>query len=203
MPNDKKTLIVAVLDRSGSMQSILSDAVGGFNSFLDEQQKLKVDECRMTVAMFDDQYELLYNNALIDDVLPFTENSYGPRGMTALYDAIGKTINSVGIELDAMSENEKPGKILFVILTDGMENTSKEFKCSDVMKLIKQQTTQWNWQFIYLAADENGMQQGLDLGIQNSANYANGGIKSAHSCFTSYACNYRVAGDIGKFSATI
>lgn len=203
MPNDKKTLIVAVLDRSVSMQSILSDAVGGFNAFLEAQQKLNVDECRMTVAMFDDQYELLYNNALIEDVKPFTEETYGPRGMTALYDAIGKTINSVGIELNALPENEKPGKVLFVILTDGMENSSKEFMCSDVMKLIKQQTTQWNWQFIYLAADESGMQQGLALGIHNSANYAANGVRSAHQCFTSCASSYRSVGNIGQFSHTI
>jgi uncharacterized protein YegL len=203
MPNDKKTLIVAVLDRSGSMQSILSDAVGGFNTFLAEQQKLTVDECRMTVAMFDDQYELLYNNVPIADVQPFTETSYAPRGMTALYDAIGKTINNVGKELDALPENEKPGKVLFVILTDGMENKSSEFKCSDTMKLIKQQSTQWKWEFIYLAADEAGMQQGMALGIQNSANYATSSVMSAHQCFSACASSYRSVGSVGSFSHTV
>ena len=195
MPNDKKTLIVAVLDRSGSMNVIIDDAVGGFNAFLAEQQKLTVDECNMTIAMFDDKYEILYNNVPIADVKPFTVESYGPRGYTSLYDAIGKTINTVGRELDALKEEDKPCKVLFVILTDGMENTSKEFHCSDVMKLIKQQTNQWNWQFIYLAADEDGMKQGMNLGIQQSKNYA-GNVLNAHMCFTACASSYRSSGKI-------
>ena len=102
----EKTQIICILDRSGSMGSVIEDAIGGFNEFLDEQKKLE-DEATMTVALFDDQYDLLYDNVPLPEVEKFNRNTWSPRGLTALFDAIGKTVNTVR---DAHSKLKKKGR---------------------------------------------------------------------------------------------
>jgi Mg-chelatase subunit ChlD len=171
MPRNDLTLIVCVLDRSGSMSSSIDDAVGGFNTFLEEQKKSKNGEARMTIALFDHEYELLCENADINVVAPFTKTTWCPRGQTALIDAVGKTINTVGKELDARKEEDKPGKVLFVIVTDGQENASREFTKDQMSKLIKEQREKWNWEFLFLAADENGIADGRAMGIVHTQGY--------------------------------
>lgn len=152
MPNQSKTLIVVVLDRSGSMDVICDDIAGGFNSFIEEQRK-QPGECAVTLTQFDDKYEVVYNNKSIADVPKLAAHgNYVPRGNTALYDAVGRTINEVGAELNKLAEADRPGKLLFVIITDGQENASKEFAPSKVGEMIKHQQTVYQWQFTYLAA---------------------------------------------------
>jgi len=121
------TEIVFILDRSGSMCSLVNDTIGGFNSFI-EDQKQEDGEALLTTILFDDQYEILHNGVNIKTVKPMTTKEYSARGMTALLDAIGKTINTVGDRFNKLDEDNKPSKVIFVITTDGQENQSKEFK---------------------------------------------------------------------------
>jgi uncharacterized protein YegL len=120
------------------MSQLVDDTIGGFNSFIDEQRN-QPDEARITTVLFDDKYEVLHNNVDIRDIKPLTRQDYSARGMTALVDAVGKAINTVGGELSNMNETEKPGKIIFVITTDGQENSSKEFNAAQVKEMIEHQ----------------------------------------------------------------
>ena len=125
-PTNEKTHIICILDRSGSMASIMSDSIGGFNTFLKKQKELP-DEATITVALFDDKYELLYDNVDIKKAEELTSKIWYPRGTTALYDAIGKTINTDRAKLKSLG-NEAPSKVLVCIVTDGLENASTEYK---------------------------------------------------------------------------
>jgi hypothetical protein len=164
------TQIVCIADRSGSMSSIIDDSIGGYNSFLEEQKKLK-DKATLTLALFDDQYELVYDNVDVQKVEKITKDVWMPRGMTALYDAIGKTITTIKAN-HAKLGKEAPGKVLCVIITDGQENSSKEYKLNDVKKLIKN-SEEDNWNFMYLAANQDAFAVGSSFGVStnNTINY--------------------------------
>lgn len=117
--NDNLTELVFVLDRSGSMAHLEEDTIGGFNRMI-AQQRDGPGDARVTVVLFDTQYEVLYNGMKIEDIPLMTNKEYYARGLTALLDAVGKTIDDVGGRLSAMPEEERPGKVVFVITTDGM-----------------------------------------------------------------------------------
>ena len=170
---DNSTQIVCILDRSGSMRKIIDDAIGGFNSFLDKQKKLD-EPATMTVALFDDKYDLLYDNIKINKVEEMTVNVWSPRGLTALYDAIGRTINTVKDNHKKLSKKEKPSKVLVVIVTDGLENDSKEYSQNEINKLIKEMEKK-DWNFLYLAANQSAFSEGTSIGISggNTLNYKN------------------------------
>ena len=167
-PTNEKTQIVCILDRSGSMSSIMSDSIGGFNTFLKQQKKLP-DEATLTVALFDDKYELLYDDVDIKKVKDITSKEWYPRGVTALYDAIGKTINNVKATHRKLGV-EAPAKVLVCIVTDGYENASKEYSLNDVEKLIKN-CEKDDWNFIYLAANQDAFEVGRGFGISGSNTY--------------------------------
>lgn len=170
IPSNNKTQIVCILDTSGSMSSIIRDSIGGFNTFLKQQRELK-DEATLTVALFDDTYNLLYDNVDIKKVEDITDKVWIPRGTTALYDAIGKTINTVKAN-HAKLGNEKPSKVLVCIVTDGHENASREYKLDDIRKLIKDCEIN-DWNFIYLAANQDAFAVGNSFGVSagNTFNY--------------------------------
>lgn len=167
---NEKTHIICILDRSGSMSSIMSDSIGGFNTFLKKQKELP-DEATITVALFDDQYELLYDNIDIKKAEELTSAEWFPRGMTALYDAIGKTINTEKRNFEKLG-NEAPAKVLCVVVTDGEENSSREYRIDDIKKLIKDCETD-DWNFMYLAANQDAFAVGGGFGISygNTYNY--------------------------------
>jgi len=123
-----------VLDRSGSMNAMKEEAIGGINAFLESQQKLP-GEARLTLVLFDHEYIVTYDGVPIKDVPPLDSHSYVPRGTTALLDAIGRTINTIGERLDKTPEPERPGKVIVAILTDGLENASQEFKRKEIFKM--------------------------------------------------------------------
>jgi len=167
---NEKTLIISLLDTSGSMSDIIESARGGFNEFLNKQQKLE-DEATMTIVIFDDKYDLLYNNVNLKDVKPLTDNEWSPRGMTALYDAIGKTINNVDSELNkSLFKKNRPDKVLVAIVTDGHENSSIEYNQQQIKDLIKKKEKD-DWQFIYLAANQNAFDVGVSLGLHGGNTY--------------------------------
>lgn len=167
-PTNEKTHIICILDRSGSMSDIIDDSVGGFSSFLEEQKKLP-DEATISVVLFDDQYELVYDNIDIKKAEKISKEIWKPRGMTALYDAIGKTINNT-LSTFAKLNYLKPSKVLVCIVTDGQENASKEYKLDNIKKLIKDCEDD-NWNFIYLAANQDAFSVGSGFGISGSNTY--------------------------------
>lgn len=171
------TKIVFVVDRSGSMQTVASDMIGGFNKFIKTQKDNKVGECTVTFNQFDDIFENVYKNVLVENVKDLDDKTYVPRNMTALYDAVGRTIDEVGAELSALPEEEHPEKVLVVILTDGLENSSKTFDRKSVQEKIKLQTETYKWEFIYIGANQDSWSVGEGLGIKgtNTINYVSTG----------------------------
>ena len=137
--NTDLTYIAFILDRSGSMQRMAEEAIGGFNAFLKEQQK-EEGKARLSLVLFDHEYTPIVENSPIDQVDPIDEETYEPRGMTALLDAMGRTIDDLGKQLAAMPEEERPGTVIVVTLTDGLENASKDYTREKVAERIKQKT---------------------------------------------------------------
>lgn len=176
VPTNEKTHIICILDSSGSMTSIMTDSIGGFNAFLKEQKALP-DKATITVALFDDpnHYQLLYDNIDIKQAEELTPMVWYPRGMTALYDAIGKTINTDKAKLARLGK-EAPSKVLVVVVTDGEENSSQEYKGEVGRQRIKsliKECEKDDWNFIYLAANQDAFQVGSGFGISagNTYNY--------------------------------
>jgi uncharacterized protein YegL len=161
--NNNLTEIIFLLDRSGSMAGLESDTVGGFNAFVKKQSQLE-GETILTTVLFDDQYEVLWNGIDAKEA-KLTEDEYYVRGMTALLDAVGKTILDVGYRLAKTKEERKPGKVIFVITTDGMENASSEFTYGKVKELIQHQQEKYNWEFIFMGANIDVAKEADSLGI--------------------------------------
>lgn len=138
------TEIICVVDRSGSMKKIKDDAIGGFNSFLASQKEVP-GSASLTLVLFDNHYDLIHNNVPIQDVKELDDKTYVPRGTTALFNAIGKTIDDIGIRLANTTEDERPNKILFIILTDGDENASRFYDQEKINHMISHQTEKYNW----------------------------------------------------------
>jgi len=149
------TEIVCIVDRSGSMDSIKMDAIGGFNNFLADQKKEK-GKAIMTIALFDNEYILMCSGKPIEEVEPFNEKTYVPRGSTALLDAVGRTINE--------TNQRNPEKAIIVVLTDGHENSSHEFTKQAIKKMIADCETK-GWVVIYLSADANAFEDGRTVGV--------------------------------------
>ena len=172
-----KAKIVCIIDRSGSMESIRTDAIGGFNAFLQEQKDFP-GEARFTLILFNTGYEVLHANEPIANIQPLTASTYLPIGGTALYDAVGSAINAAGAELNDMPNEDKPDKVIVVILTDGKENASHEFSREKVASMIKHQQDVYSWEFIFLAANQDAFAVGWALNIKadNTANFIASGV---------------------------
>lgn len=150
------TEIAFVLDRSGSMNPIAGDAIGGFNTFLHDQQALP-GEARLTLVLFDHEFLVTHNNVNIRMVGPLDAKTYVPRGMTALLDAVGRTIDDMGARLAATPEDQRPSKVIFAILTDGQENASRDYTFTKVAGMIKHQQDKYQWEFFFLAANQDAI----------------------------------------------
>ena len=161
------TEMVFILDRSGSMGHLTNDTIGGFNSMI-ENQKLESGEAYVTTVLFDDEYEVLHNHVNIKEVKPITRKEYYASGLTALLDAIGKTINVVGNRLAETAEEERPEKVIFVITTDGFENASREFSKSKVKEMIEHQQDKYAWTFMFIGANMDAVSEASSLGIKST-----------------------------------
>lgn len=168
--NANLTDITLVVDRSGSMESIQSDAEGGVNAFIATQAN-EPGEALLTLVEFDDQYEFVHQGVPIETVPKY---KLVPRGMTALLDAVGRAINETGERLAKMPEPDRPGLVVFVVMTDGEENSSQEFTKAQLKKMIKKQQSKYNWHFTFLGANQDAFTEAGGMGIDADgiANYA-------------------------------
>jgi len=178
MRNDY-THITLVLDRSGSMASIRDAAEEAFNGYIDSQRQLP-GTCTVTVRLFDDNHDVLVRNKPIAECPRIILQ---PRGSTALLDAIGRGIDETGATLAATPESERPGTVVFVIQTDGMENASHEFTAQKINEMITHQRDVYSWEFVFLGANQDAIATATKLGIgaQASATYSAsaGGARAA------------------------
>jgi hypothetical protein len=163
--NKNLTDITVVLDRSQSMTSIKEEAEGGLNHFIREQQKLP-GYAYFTLINFDTNYEVIYDGVNIQEVEKCTIE---PRGMTALLDAVGRTITETGLRLSNIEEDKRPGLVVIVIVTDGAENASKEFTKSRIKEMIEKQQSEFSWQFTFLGANQDAFAEAADLGISKNS----------------------------------
>jgi uncharacterized protein YegL len=194
MTNPDYTVIALVTDRSGSMSMIASDMDGAIENLIKEQKELP-GQCQVLQNVFD---------TVFDRAVPLTDiNDFVPakiiaRGMTALYDAIGITVTELGADLRAMPEADRPGKVLIVIITDGLENSSSEYTTGTIKDLITQQRETYNWDFVFLGANQDAVLTGESMGISgnSSLTYAPTaqGAASSMVALGQYVSSYRSAG---------
>lgn len=165
--------IAFVLDRSGSMGSMVNEAIGGFNGFIEDQQKAP-GEAVVSLVQFDHDYEKVFDWLDLKSVPKLDSKTYIPRGTTALRDAMGRTIIDIGKKLSSMPEEERPETIIFVVLTDGMENASKDFTAEKLRSMVEEQEKTYSWKFLFLGAnmDAFGEAGKLSLGQASALNYS-------------------------------
>jgi uncharacterized protein YegL len=198
------TKIIFVIDRSGSMNNIAKDMDGGLENFIQNQKDQNLGQCDVSLYEFDDEYNVVYENIDISGVKKY---NISPRGATAMFDAVARTINAVGANLSQMKEDERPDRVLFVIITDGYENASKEFSSSQVQGLIEHQTEKYNWTFTYLGANQDAFMAGGNIGIDHSKilNYTadSSGTNKAWTSLCACTSNYRRSRVGGKEAAQL
>jgi uncharacterized protein YegL len=148
------TDITVVLDRSGSMQSVKKATIDGFNEFL-RGQKAEEGSAKISLVQFDNKYEHVFKSLPLKDAPYLNDDTFIPRGMTALNDAIGRTIDKVGERLAKLSAKNRPDNVILVILTDGYENASTDYSTEKVASMVKHQRDKYNWKFIFLGANQD------------------------------------------------
>jgi len=157
------TELVFILDRSGSMHGLEKDTVEGFNSMI-EKQRAAEGEALVTTVLFDNEYEVLHNRTDIQGVAPLTYREYYVRGCTALLDAIGKTIEKIEKSHKYMLDGARPEKVIFVIITDGYENSSRKYSYGKICKMIDKRKES-GWEFIFMGANMDAVKEASKLGI--------------------------------------
>lgn len=168
----KHTEIAFILDRSGSMRAMTNAAISGFNEFLKAQQATVDDDgaplpATFTLILFDHEYLAVHNRQDIQIAQPLNLDTYVPRGNTALLDAIGRTIDYIGNVLAATPEDARPAKVIIAILTDGEENSSQNFSMADINWRISHQTEKYQWEFMFLGANQDAIATAAQMGIHS------------------------------------
>ena len=192
-----------VIDESGSMCGTEADVVGGFRKVIDEQKANSAGTCSVSYYTFDSYVKQLYLGKDIKDV-EYIDDVYKPGGCTALFDAVGTAIDEIGKWLDGMKEEDKPEKNLIVVMTDGGENSSREYSASKVKEMIKHQEDKYNWEFIYMGSDLTNANDANSLGFgtrlyASKANYA-----SNYDVINLALSSYRGdCGPVGEKGATL
>lgn len=181
------TEIAFILDRSGSMNSHAEAAVAGFNQFLREQQEVD-GIARITLVLFDNEYEVPFDNLPVSEVTCLDQETYCPRGTTALLDAIGKTIKSFRKRIKNLSKKDRPDQVIFAIFTDGLENASRKYDWKDIADKIRKRQDKDGWEFLFLAAGQDAIATAAQMNIHshNSATASAGGkgVRSSQSAMS-------------------
>lgn len=171
------TELVFIIDRSGSMSGLEADTIGGFNSLL-EKQKKETGEAYVSVVLFDDRTEVLYDRADLRKVEPMNDRQYYVRGCTALLDAVGGAIHHIKNVHRYARPEDVPEKTLFIITTDGMENASRLYSFEKVRRMIENEKETNHWEFLFLGANIDAIQVAGRFGIKPSraVNYENDSV---------------------------
>jgi uncharacterized protein YegL len=196
MTKENFTSINVIIDASGSMGHLATDTIGNFNSFLQEQKAFP-GEAVFTLCTFNTDYRLVHDFVKIASVTDLDKSTYRPDGGTALLDAMGTTIDSVGRKLAAMPENERPSKVIFLIITDGHENSSHSYSPEQIKSMVEHQKDVYSWEFVFMGANIDAIAAGTNLGIsvQNTLNYAPtaAGTHKLYSTISENMTSYRAS----------
>jgi uncharacterized protein YegL len=166
------TELVCILDKSGSMGGLEKDTIGGYNAMLEKQQAVE-GECRVTTVLFNNNYELLHDRIDSRAVSPLSEKEYQVGGSTALIDAIGGTIHKIARVQRNTADDYRAEKVMFVIITDGEENSSREYSAKRVKEMIEHEKDKYGWEFIFLGANIDAVETAgrYGIGADRAANY--------------------------------
>lgn len=166
------TELVFILDRSGSMEGLERDTIGGFNSMIERQKKIE-GKVYVSTVLFDNTSEVIHDRVPLEKVKPMTERDYTVGGSTALYDAVGGAIRHIGNVHKYARREDIPERTMFVITTDGYENSSRRFTSAEVKRLVENQKKKYGWEFIFLGANIDAAEAAGNIGIDASraANY--------------------------------
>lgn len=172
MTKENFTSINVIIDASGSMSGLTHDTINSFNTFLKEQKEFP-GEAVFTLCTFNTDYRLVHDFQKIASVVDLDNVTYRPQGGTALLDAMGTTIDSVGRKLAAMAEEERPSKVIFLVITDGHENSSRRYSPDQIKSMVEHQKDVYAWEFVFMGANIDAIAAGTNLGIsmQNTLNY--------------------------------
>ena len=186
--NKNLSELVFILDRSGSMAGLESDTIGGFNALIEKQKKEEGD-AYVSVVLFDSESEVIYDRADLKKIEPMTDRQYFVRGCTALLDAVGGAVKHIGNVHKYAREEDRPGKTLFVITTDGMENASRRYSAEEIRRLVKRQQEEYGWEFLFLGANIDAVGTASRYGIREDR------AVRYHSDREGTALNYRVVSE--------
>ena len=164
--NNNLTEIVFILDRSGSMAGLEDDTIGGFNAMV-EKQKKEQGEALLSAVLFSDGNQVIYDRVDIQKVEPMTEQQYRVGGCTALLDAIGGAVHHIANVHKYAREEDRPGKTIFVITTDGMENASRVYTYEEVQRMVKHEQEKYGWEFLFLGANMDAISAARSFGIRS------------------------------------
>ena len=166
------TEIVFILDRSGSMSGLEADTIGGYNSLIAKQKK-EEGEVYISTVLFDDACEVLHDRVPLEQIEPLTEKDYYVRGCTALLDALGGAIHHIGNVQKYARDEDKPERTLFIITTDGMENSSRRYSYDKVKHMVERQKEKFGWEFLFLGANIDAAAEAKRFGIcrERAVNY--------------------------------
>lgn len=194
MTKENLISINVIIDSSGSMAHLANDTIGSFNTFLKEQKEYP-GEALFTLCTFSSDYHLVHDNEKINNVADLDVHTYRPMGSTALLDAMGATIDSVGVKLNSLPEEERASKVIFLIITDGHENASRNFTAAQIRDKVKHQEDVYNWNFIFMGSNIDAIAAGVNLGISmnNTLNYdaTAAGTEKLYSTISSNVSSYR------------
>lgn len=192
------TEIIVILDKSGSMEQIKSDAIGGYNAFVAEQQA-EPGEANLTLVLFDSTYTIGPTRP-IGEAEPLTNKTFRPGGSTALLDAIGRAVTETGKRLADTPEAQRPDKVIVVIITDGEENCSSEHTLAQVREMIEHQQEKYSWQFLFLGANQDAFAEAGKLGIGRGTvvnfSAADDGVRRAYTGTSAAVSQYRSQGKL-------
>lgn len=188
------TEIVCVVDQSSSMGSVRDEVISGINQFIKDQRELD-GKANFTLILFDSTAKIVYDGIDINNMPNLDHSSYRPQGWTAMNDGIAMGINRIGAKLHGMPESERPSKVIFAIMTDGEENSSKEFTTENIKDMIDHQTEKYAWEFIFMAANIDVDRAADAIGVRSANRYSFGadsdGVTMAYSTLSSTTALYR------------
>ena len=181
----KKVDIIILLDRSGSMHSVKKETISGYNNFLGEQKKLK-SKVSISLFQFDDRFQTDYEMVDIGNVKRLNDDTFVPRGLTALLDAIGNTIKITNKRYKTLESNNIPDKTIFVIITDGQENNSTKYNRDRIFKKIRKMEEENKWEFVFLGANQDAICEANKYGInaKRAMSYAADAIGTKNMFFS-------------------